>query len=181
MTPAATMLQRLRRWCRFRLSTLFFLLSATCLALVWYVIHRDIENARGKYEWAVQAREISVITHEELCEASRAVREAECRMPFYSRRAAGAKHFARMQRLKLETIYSLPETCGVGSDEAIRIVDTLDRYCEEADEWLVRQDGYQPQRSESKEERIYWAPYSDEIRIALNPYSLKRLEVSHNR
>jgi hypothetical protein len=84
MTTITAMLQRLRRWCRFRLRTLFFLLSACCFALVWYVIQRDIENARDKYEWAVQALKISVITHEELCEASRALREAECRMPFSS-------------------------------------------------------------------------------------------------
>ena len=131
--------QRLRRRCRFRLKPLLFLLTACGLALGWCVIHRDIAKARVNYEYAEIKLEIGRTTHKELCEASVAVREAECRMPFYSHRAAGAEHFARMLKLKIRTEAMVPLTMYDDRDEPARILETIDRYCEEAEQWLAEQ------------------------------------------
>lgn len=67
------------------------------------------------------------------------VREAQCRMPFYSHRAAGAEHLARMLKLKIRTEALIPVTMYGDLDEPARTLETIDRYCEVAEQWLADQ------------------------------------------
>lgn len=125
------------RW-QFSLRGLFLIVLVVALAMSWYVIHRDIEAARYEWEYARAGTDSGGGTYQDACEASRALRDAECRMPFSSNVAAGTAHLARLQRLELDIHYRQAATM-YGPGEVGRLLNIVRERRKEAELWLERQ------------------------------------------
>lgn len=127
-----------KRWLQFRLRTaLAVTLLASCV-LAWYVIDRDIQAAHDKYDSTCASFEQGTADYEDVCKASMTVRDRECRMPFYSKRAAGAEHLVRVQRLHLQLLARIPVTMFGDQDTPRNTLQTVCEYEEEAEAWLEK-------------------------------------------
>jgi hypothetical protein len=158
-----------RRRFQYSLRSLLIFVTLCSVALACYALYQRPREAQRAYEKAKIDFINGKASWEELCRASRTLRDAEWRVPFGSRVAAGVSHLKRLRDLAWEAELDLDDQPYVGrrswswshggdpiakrvysnglvasySDDAYwsNVEDTTREYIREAEDWLIARGG----------------------------------------
>jgi len=138
--PQSASESRKRHWSLIRLGSLLIVLLVVGAVCYWYFDHRRVTKAREDYAALEVRYQVGLVPSIlDLCEASRALAEAEEASPFIGTVRARAGHLLRVSEMELKWrafIQVALFASEAGHEQALKELDEVVRYCIEAQEWL---------------------------------------------